>query len=644
MSENLTRRIIREHLVSGEMIPGEDIALRIDQTLTQDATGTMAYLQFESIGIPRAKTELSVSYVDHSCLQVGFRNADDHRFLQTIAAGHGIIFSRPGNGICHQLHMERFGVPGKTLLGSDSHTPHGGSMAMLAMGAGGLDIALAMSGQPFHVKMPKVVGVCLTGQLKPYVASKDIILELLRRFSVKGGVGKVFEYYGPGVETLTVPERATICNMGAELGLTTSVFPADEQTRHFLEAQGRGRDFCNLPTGEGCEYDEIIEVDLSALEPMVAQPHMPDRVVPVSELSGMKVDQVWIGSCTNANYHDMVQVAKILKGKHISPNVSLGVSVASRQILHMLSEEGYLNDIIDAGARILELTCGACGGAGFSPNSAGISVRTNNRNFERRSGTKDAGVYLVSPETAAMTALKGSLSTAEEAADLLAGYREPDHFAVDDSMFIRPVAEGETVEVIKGPNIKELPQFSELPDELTGEAVMKVEDNITTDHIIPALPDIVAYRSNIPAISEYLFSGIDPNFAARCKAKHGGFIIAGKNYGQGSSREHAALGPKYLGIKAVCAVSFARIHSQNLANFGVLALEFKNEADYAKIDQGDQLKISGLDHDLEANSIVLVNESKGESYEMIHHLSPYQIQSIRAGSILTLARKSAEAN
>lgn len=639
MAENLTRRIIKSHLTSGDMAAGSEIAVKIDQTLTQDATGTMAYLQFESIGIPRAKTELSVSYVDHSCLQVGFRNADDHRFLQTIAEKYGVYFSRPGNGICHQLHMERFGVPGKTLLGSDSHTPHGGALGMLAMGAGGLDIALAMAGKPFHVKMPKVVNVRLIGELKPYVATKDIILELLRRCSVKGGVGKVFEYSGSGVETLTVPQRATICNMGAELGLTTSVFPSDEQTRHFLKAENREECFVELKTGEGCDYDEFMEIDLSTLEPLVAQPHMPDRVVPVTDLKEMKVDQVWVGSCTNANYHDMVNVAKILKGKQVHPDVSFSVSIASRQVLHMLTEEGWLNDIIDAGARVLELTCGPCGGGGQSPCSGGISVRTNNRNFEGRSGTKDAKVYLVSPETAAMTALKGTLSTAEEASEALKNYREPEQYHIDDRMILAPAEDGSAVEVIKGPNIKGLPEFSELADVIRGEAVIKVEDNISTDHIIPALPEIVAYRSNIPAISEYVFSGIDASFASRCKEKQGGFIVAGKNYGQGSSREHAALGPKYLGIKAVIAVSFARIHSQNLANFGIMPLEFKNEADYGKIDQGDCLEITDLLENLDNNTIELKNITKNETYPLLHHLSEYQITSIKAGSILKLAAK-----
>ena len=642
MAENLTRRIIRAHLLSGSMIAGEEISLRIDQTLTQEATGTMAYLQFESMGIDRVKTELSVSYIDHSCLQIGFRNADDHRFLQTVAAKHGIIFSRPGNGICHQLHMERFGVPGKTLLGSDSHTPTGGALGMLAMGAGGLDIAMAMGGQPFHVKMPKVINIRLSGALKPYVASKDIVLELLRRFSVKGGVGKVFEFSGPGAETLTVPQRATICNMGAELGLTTSVFPSDEQTRLFLKAQGREECFMEEKTGEGFEYDETVDIDLSVLEPLVAQPHMPDRVIPVSDLSDMKVDQVWIGSCTNGNYHDFVQVAKILKGRHVAPNVSLSMSVASRQVLRMLTDEGWLGDIIDAGARLLELTCGPCGGAGQSPCSGAISVRTNNRNFEGRSGTKDAKVYLVSPETAAMTAVRGVLSTAEEVADLLADYREPDRYHVDDSMFLAPAPQGTEVEVIKGPNIKGLPEFNELPDTVAGEAVIKLGDNISTDHIIPALPEVVAFRSNIPAISEYVFSGIEPGFAGRCKEKQGGFVVAGKNYGQGSSREHAALGPKYLGIKAIIAVSFARIHSQNLANFGILPLEFKDEKDYQKIRQGDQLELDQLYQALEDNCIVLKNRTRNESYLLTHHLSEYQIRSIRAGSVLKLASKRNE--
>ena len=640
MAENLTRRIIRSHLAAGDMTSGSEIALRIDQTLTQDATGTMAYLQFESIGIPRVKTELSVSYVDHNCLQVGFRNADDHRFLQTVADKYGIFYSKPGNGICHQLHMERFGVPGKTLLGSDSHTPHAGCLGMLAMGAGGLDIALAMAGHPFHVKMPKVVNVRLIGKLKPYVAAKDVILELLRRFSVKGGVGKVFEYSGPGAASLTVPQRATICNMGAELGLTTSIFPADEQTRRFLKAEGREESFRELSTGEGMEYDETVEVDLSSLEPLVAQPHMPDRVVPVTELVGKKVNQVWVGSCTNANYHDIVSVAKILKGRHVHPDVSFSVSVASRQVLHMLAEEGYLGDIIDAGTRILELTCGPCGGNGQAPCSGGVSVRTNNRNFQGRSGTKDAGVYLVSPETAAATALAGTFVTAAEYAEQLSDYREPEHYYVDDSMIYAPSADGSKVEVLKGPNIKGLPDFTPLPDRIRGEAVIRVEDNISTDHIIPALPEIAMYRSNIPAISQFVFHGVDPAFAGRCQEKQGGFIIAGKNYGQGSSREHAALAPRYLGIKAVIAISFARIHSQNLANFGILPLEFVDETDYLRIAQGDVLELSGLYHGLPENTIVLKNCTKNEEYPLTHHLSDYQIRSIRAGSVLTLAARA----
>ncbi len=636
LSENLTRRILRQHLISGNMVAGEEISIHIDQTLTQDATGTMAYLQFESMRIDQVKTELSVSYVDHSCLQVGFRNADDHRYLQTVAARHGIVFSRPGNGICHQLHMERFGVPGKTLLGSDSHTSTGGALGMLAIGAGGLDIALAMGGLPFHVKMPKIVNIRLHGQLKPYVTSKDIILELLRRYSVKGGVGKVFEFSGPGVGTLTVPQRATICNMGAELGLTTSIFPADEQTYRFLKAQGREKCYKEEKTGEGYDYDEIVDINLSTLEPMVAQPHMPDRVVPVTELKGMKVDQVWIGSCTNGNYHDFVQVAKILKGNHVAPNVSLSMSVASRQVLRMLTEEGWLADIIDAGARLLELTCGPCGGAGQSPCSGGISIRTNNRNFEGRSGTKDAKVYLVSPETAAMTAIRGTLTTAEEFSTRLENYQEPEQYYIDDSMFLAPAPAGNKVQVIKGPNIKGLPPFDELKDKINGEVILKVGDNISTDHIIPALPDIVMFRSNIPAISEYVFSGVDPEFASRCKEKKGGFVVAGKNYGQGSSREHAALGPKYLGIKAVIAISFARIHSQNLANFGVLPLEFKNESDYGRIDQGDRLELDGMLQALDHNGIIMKNLSKNESYVLVHHLSDYQIRSIKAGSVLKL--------
>ena len=637
MSENLIRRLIRAHLVSGKMIAGNEIALKIDQTLTQDALGTMAYLEFEAMGIPRVKTELSVSYIDHNCVQIGFRNADDHIFLQTLAAKYGIMLSKPGNGICHQVHLERFGAPGKTLLGSDSHTPTGGGLGMLAIGAGGLDVAMAMAGKPFYVKMPQVINVRLHGKLRPWVSAKDIILEILRRISVKGGVGKVLEFSGEGVKTLTVPERATICNMGAETGATTSIFPADEQTRAFLEAQGREECFTELKTGGDCEYDEVMDTDLSELEPMVAQPHMPDRVVPVHDLKGMKIDQVFIGSCTNGSYTDFVNVAKILKGKTVHPDIEVAVSCGSKQVLHMLATDGYLADIIASGARLLECVCGPCGGNGYSPNSGGISLRTNNRNFEGRCGTKDAGVYLVSPETAAMSALAGCLVDAEAAADKLETTKMPEYFHIDDRMVVVPPEDGSDLTVIKGPNIKGLPDFLPLADSIRAETVIKVGDNITTDHIIPAHPDIVQLRSNVPAISRYVFNGLDPQFAGRCDKAGAGIIVGGQNYGQGSSREHAALAPKHLGVKAVIAKSFARIHSQNLINFGILPLEFTDPADYDDICQGDALEIDGLLNALETNMIRVRNLRSGHEYAVRHTLSARQIETIKAGGLLRQA-------
>ena len=637
MSENLTRRLIREHLVSGDMRPGQEVALKIDQTLTQDATGTMAYLEFESIGIPRVKTELSVSYIDHNCVQIGYRNADDHVFLQTLAKKYGIYLSKPGNGICHQVHMERFGIPGKTLLGSDSHTPTGGCLGMLAIGSGGLDVAMAMAGIPFHVKMPKVVNVRLHGQLRPWVSAKDIILEILRRISVKGGIGKVLEFSGEGISSLTVPQRATICNMGAETGATTSVFPADKQVYDFLKAQGRADCYRELVTGEGCDYDEVMDICLNEVDALVAQPHMPDRVVPVKQLRGMKIDQVFIGSCTNGSYSDLVDVARILKGRTVHPDIEAAVSCASKQVMHMLASNGYLSDLLASGIRVLECVCGPCAGNGYSPNTGGISVRTNNRNFEGRCGTKDAGVYLVSPKTAAMSALCGYLTDAQEASGMLGTVVKPEQFYCDDHMIIAPAESGEDVHVIKGPNIKGLPEFNPMPDHMEVMTVIKVGDNITTDHIIPAHPDIVQMRSNIPAISRFVFQGIDSGFAKRCDEAGSSVIVAAQNYGQGSSREHAALGPKYLGIKAVIAKSFARIHSQNLVNFGILPLEFTDEDDYGDICQGDMIELDDLKNGLENQTIQALNKRSGRVYKLRHSLSGRQVRTIKAGGLLRQA-------
>jgi len=588
---NLVKRILEEHLVEGELESGSDIAIRIDQTLTQDATGTMAYLEFEAMSIPRVKTELSVSYVDHNTLQTDFRNADDHRYLQSIAARYGLYFSRPGNGICHQLHLERFARPGKTLLGSDSHTPTAGGVGSLAIGAGGLNVAAAMAGEPFTLKCPKVVGVRLTGKLSPWVSAKDVILELLKRVDVKGGVGKVFEYFGPGVETLSVPERATITNMGTETGATTSIFPSDDVTRQWFEAQGRAEQWVRLEADDE-DYDEIIEIDLSEVEPMVALPHSPGNVKRVRDVEGMEVQQVTIGSCTNSSLRDLKIVAQILKGRTISPNLSLLINPGSRQVVEHLVESGEYNYLVDAGARIIENACGPCIGMGGAPPSGSVSVRTYNRNFEGRSGTKDAGVFLVSPETAAATAIKGVLTDPRDLG-VAPEIKMPDRFVVNDNMIIPPLPpeQASNVEIIRGPNIKPLPDFPPLPDKLEGEILLKVGDNITTDHIMPAGAKILPLRSNIPEISKYVFSRVDENFASRAMEKHGGFIIGGENYGQGSSREHAAIAPKHLGIKAVIAKSFARIHRANLINFGILPLTFADPSDYERIEQGDHIEI-----------------------------------------------------
>lgn len=641
MGDNLVRKILRNHLVAGDLIPGQEIAIKIDQTLTQDATGTMAYLQFEAMGVPRVKTKLSVSYVDHNTLQTGFENADDHCFLQSIAAKYGIYFSRPGNGICHQVHLERFGVPGETLLGSDSHTPTAGGLGMLAIGAGGLDVAVAMAGGPFYLTMPKVVKIHLTGQLQPWVSAKDVILEVLRRLSVKGGVGKILEYGGPGVATLSVPERATITNMGAELGATTSIFPSDEVTRAFLRAQGREKDWVELLPDADAEYDEVIELNLSELEPLVAQPHSPDAVAKVREVGPIKVDQVIIGSCTNSSYADLMRVAGILKGKIVHPNVSLAIAPGSRQVFQMLAENGALADLIAAGARILESACGPCIGMGQAPGSGAVSVRTFNRNFKGRSGTADAKVYLASPEVAAATALTGVLTDPRTLGEPIQ-VTMPEKFIIDDRMILPPSEEPEKVEIVRGPNIKPLPINKPLPEELTGEILIKVGDNITTDHIMPAGAKVLPLRSNIPALAQHVFAPVDDQFASRAQAKGGGFILGGHNYGQGSSREHAALAPMYLGVKAVLAKSFARIHRANLINFGILPLTFVNEADYETIEQGDVLKIPHIRQQLTSGNVITVlNETKGTTFKMEHNLSERFIKIILAGGLLNYTKANA---
>ncbi len=599
MPATLTEKIIRDHLVSGEMQAHAEIAIRIDHTLTQDATGTMACLQFEALGIPRVRTELSVSYVDHNTLQTGFENADDHRYLQSVAARHGIFFSRPGNGICHQVHLERFGVPGKTLLGSDSHTPTAGGLGMLAIGAGGLDVAAAMAGEPFFLNMPAVIGVRLLGELTGWAAAKDVILELLRRLTVKGGVGRVFEYFGPGVATLSVPERATITNMGAELGATSSIFPSDGRTREFLRAQQREDAWRALAADDGAHYAEIIDVDLSAIEPLVAQPHMPDQVVPVRELAGLEVDQVCIGSCTNSSLEDLMTVAAVLKGHTVHERTSLVISPGSRQVEEMIARNGALADLLAAGARVLEPACGPCIGMGQAPPSGGTSVRTFNRNFRGRSGTADAGIYLTSPEIAALVALHGQFID-PAGAPARPTIEPPVTFTVNDGMIIAPPEDGSGVEVIRGPNIRPIPLRGPLPDTLEATVLLKVGDNITTDDIMPAGARVLPLRSNIPAISEFVFSGIDPDFPARARQNSPGLVLGGENYGQGSSREHAALAPMHLGVQAVIAESFARIHKANLVNFGILPLEIAPE-DYERLEQGDVLRIEGLRKALMAN-------------------------------------------
>ena len=642
MGYTIGQKIIKNHLLSGDMTVGSEVSLRIDQTLTQDATGTMAYLEFEAMGIDRVKTELSVAYIDHNTLQTGFENADDHRFIGSVAKKRGLRFSRPGNGICHQVHLERFGIPGKTLIGSDSHTPTGGGIGMLAMGAGGLDVAVAMGGGAYYITMPKMVRVNLRGQLQPWVAAKDIILEVLRIMSVKGGVGKIVEYGGEGVKTLSVPERATITNMGAELGATTSIFPSDEITKAFLKAQGREKDWVELKADEDAVYDEVIEIDLNTLAPLAAMPHMPDNVKEVEAIGKIKVDQVCIGSCTNSSLLDMLKVAAILKDKTVHPDVSLSIAPGSKQVLNMLSRCGALADIIDAGARILESACGPCIGMGQSPNSEGISLRTFNRNFEGRSGTADAGIYLVSPETAAASALTGVLTDPRELGDA-AEIEMPDEFIINDNMITMPasVEEADSVEVLYGPNIKPFPTTKPLPEEICAKAVLKVGDNITTDHIMPAGAKILPYRSNIPYLSNFCFKQCDEKFAEHCKEAGEGIIIGGSNYGQGSSREHAALVPLYLGIKAVITKSFARIHCANLVNAGIIPFTFKNSEDYDKISVNDELCLPEI-RDVISNgkTAVLKNKTTGEEYELDYQLSERQVQIILAGGLLDYTREN----
>lgn len=639
MGKTIAEKIIEEHLVSGEMIRGEEIGLKIDQTLTQDATGTMAYLELEAMGVPRVKTELSVAYIDHNTLQSGFRNADDHKYIHTVCAKHGVYFSRPGNGICHQVHYERFGAPGKTLIGSDSHTPTGGGLGMLAMGAGGMDVAVAMGGGAYFIKMPKMIKVNLTGKLRPYVTAKDVILEVLRILGVKGGVSAIIEYGGEGVKTLSVPERCTITNMGAELGATTSIFPSDEITKKFLEAEKRGDVFRAIAGDEDAEYDETYEINLSTLEPLAACPHSPDNVKKVSELKGIKVDQVAIGSCTNSSLLDMLKIAAILKGKKIHDNVSLGISPGSRQVLSMMTDREALTDLIDAGARILECACGPCIGMGFSPNSKGVSLRTFNRNFYGRSGTKDAEVYLVSPETAAVSALMGEITDPTTLEYVMPEIILPDEFKVNDNGIITPLNEEEArhAEVFRGPNIKPFPETKPLENSIKAEAVLKVGDNITTDHIMPAGSKVLPFRSNIPKMSEFCFEVVDESFPERAKAAGSGIIVAGTNYGQGSSREHAALVPLYLGIKVVLAKSFARIHAANLVNAAILPLVFENPDDYELFEQGDHVEITEVHKSLSEDRVIIkLEKNDGRRFEILAkpELAERQKKILLAGGLL----------
>lgn len=642
MGYTIAQKIIKNHLVCGEMTVGSDIGLKIDQTLTQDATGTMAYIEYEAMGIPRVKTEKSVAYIDHNTLQTGFENADDHRFIQSVCKKHGIYFSRPGNGICHQVHLERFGKPGKTLIGSDSHTPTGGGIGMLAIGAGGLDVAVAMGGGAYYITMPKMVRVNLTGKLSPWVSAKDIILAVLRVMSVKGGVGKIVEYGGEGVATLTVPERATITNMGAELGATTSVFPSDETTRKFLKAQGREEDYTELKADDEAVYDEVIEINLSELEPLAACPHSPDNVKPIKELEGKKIDQVCIGSCTNSSYLDLMRVAHILKGKKVADNVSLAIAPGSKQVFNMLALNGALGDMIAAGARILESACGPCIGMGQSPNSGGISLRTFNRNFEGRSGTADGQIYLVSPETAAVSAING-VFTDPRCLGAAAEIEMPEKFLINDNMVIdpAPVEEMDSVEILRGPNIKSYPETHPLTDSIEASCSLKVGDNITTDHIMPAGAKILPLRSNIPKISEHCFTVCDKEFPTRAKALGKSIIVGGENYGQGSSREHAALAPLFLGVKAVLVKSFARIHKSNLINAGILPLTFVNAEDYDKIKLGDMLELPNVKDEIaNGKQVTVVNKTTGDTIVADCELSDRTRNIIIAGGLLDYTKEN----
>jgi len=612
MSKTLAEKVIAQHLAEGKMEPREPIGLRIDHTLTQDSTGTLAYLEFEAMGVPRIKTKLSLSFVDHNMLQNDFRNADDHRYLQDVAAKYGIVFSRPGNGICHQIHLERFARPGYTLLGSDSHTPTAGGMGMVAIGAGGLDVAAAMAGEPFYLEMPSIMGVKLTDALSPFASAKDVILAVLRKLSVKGGVNKILEYFGSGVKTLSVPERATIANMGTETGATTSIFPSDEVTRAFLKSQGRADQWVELKADDGARYSEVLDVNLGEIEPLIALPHSPDNVKAVSEVEGTPVDQVCIGSCTNSSLRDLKMVAALLKGKKVSDRVSLTISPGSRQVLENLAASGELVDIIRAGARVLENACGPCIGVGQAPQTDAVSIRTFNRNFKGRSGTQSAQVYLASPETAVAAALYGEITDPRK----LGGYPQitlPEKIIVDDSMFIFP-SKAFTGEVRRGPNIKPLPNFQPIPANLTGEVLLKLSDNVSTDDILPGGSEVMSLRSNIPEISKHVFRYVDSSFADRALAKGGGFVVGGENYGQGSSREHAALAPKYLGVKAVIAKSFARIHLANLVNFGIVPLTFVDKQDYAGVAQGDMLEldVKGLKRNLCVKNVTKVAEFRVE--------------------------------
>ncbi len=639
-------KILKKHLVKGKLIPGEEIGIKIDQTLTQDATGTMAYLQFEAMGVKRVKTELSVSYIDHNMLQTDFRNPDDHKYLMSVAKRYGIYLSKPGNGICHQVHVERFAVPGKTLIGSDSHTPTSGGVGMIAIGAGGLDVAAAMAGEPFFIKMPKIVGVKLTGKMPPWVTAKDIILELLRRLTVKGGLGKIFEYFGEGIKELSVPERATITNMGAELGATTSIFPSDEITREYLKAQGREEDWVEILPDPDAEYDEIIEINLSELEPLIAQPHSPDNVVPVRDIEGIKVDQVVIGSCTNSSFVDLMRTAKMLEGKRVHPDVVFAVAPGSKQALELITQNGALLNFLKAGARILETACGPCIGMGYAPPSGGVSLRSFNRNFEGRSGTKDAKVYLASPEVCVASAVTGEITDPRRFAERNGAkwikVEMPEKFPYGDEAIIEPLPEeeAEKVEIYRGPNIKPLPEFDPMPSSIEGEVALIVGDNITTDHIMPAGAKILPLRSNIYAISEYVYHYVDPEFVERAKnirdvKKKASIIIGGENYGQGSSREHAALAPRFLGVRAVIAKSFARIHHTNLVNFGIIPLEFADKDDYQKFSLGDELRIDNVIEALkEERDIIVKNMTTGEEIRLTYNLAPRQREILLAGGLL----------